>query len=168
MYDALSCVVNPSTDPTDYEDLFGYICQHDKNACLGFQHIASSGTYGAYSMCNSTQQLGWAFNVYYFSQNKASDACSFKGAAMLQNPSSGGSDCKNLLAQAGNAGTGTVTSQPTGTGSSNSGGSGSGSSASSSKAAASAINVPRAGGGLLPIALVVALSLVSGFAMVLL
>lgn len=111
-------------------------------------------------MCNSTQQLGWAFDLYYLANNKASTACDFGGNAHLQSASAN-SKCKALLGEAGSLGTGTVTSSPTVTGA---GAAGSASGSSSGSAA----NTPRAESGLLPMAAVLVLGVISGFAAILL
>lgn len=154
----LSCVVNPSTSSKNYGDLFGYVCGHEPRACAGIAANASTGDYGAYSMCSPSEQLSFAFDQYYKSQGKADSACSFKGAAQLQSATSGGSSCKNLIAQAGNGGTGTVTSAPTGAG---------GAGSSSSSAAAGKNTVPRPESGLLPMAAIVILAGLSGMGIIL-
>lgn len=160
MYQALNCAVNPSTSESDYKKLFSYVCGKVPKACAGIEHDAGSGTYGAYSMCNTTQQLGWAFNLYYLANNKASTACDFNGAAQEQSASSN-SQCKALIQQAGGFGTGTVTSSPTVTGAGAAG-------AASGSSSGSPANVPRAETGLLPMAVVLVLATVSGFAAILL
>ncbi len=168
---SLSCVVNPKTSASKYGSLFNYACAKNPKGCQGFVSNGQKGNYGAYSMCDPSEQLSWALNEYYLSQNKASTACDFKGAARLQNAGSGGSNCKSLLQEAGNAGTGTVTSQPSGTGASGGSGSGSGSSsggAASSSGAASAFSVPSMENGILPVALFATIAAVSGMGILLL
>ena len=83
-------------------------------------------------MCSANQQLSFAFDQYYKSQNKAASACSFGDSAKVQTAGSVSSDCKKLLSQAGTEGTGSVTTAPTGTAISNPGGSGGASKSGSS------------------------------------
>jgi hypothetical protein len=126
MVDSLSCVVSPSVAVKSYGALFGYL--YGVMSLPGILSDGTTGTYGAYSMCNSTQQLSWAMNAYYLAQDSASSSCDFNGDATLVNPAALGSTCSSLVNEAGGAsGTGTVTSQPTGTG---------GSSGTTSKSAA--------------------------------
>ena len=165
MTSSLGCVVNPSTNSKQYGDLFGYVCQHDSKACAGIAANASTGNYGAYSMCSADEQLSFVFNRYYQDQGRSSDACSFKGAAKLQKASSGGSSCQKLIAQAGQQGTGTVTSSPSGGGGSSSGSNGG---SSSSSAAASSNIVPSVISGLSGMTAIVILAGLSGMGIVLL
>lgn len=157
MTDTLGCVVNPSTNPKQYGDLFGYVCGHDPKACGGIAHNSSTGEYGAYGMCNAAEQLSFVFNQYYKDQGSSSDACSFKGAAQLQKGSSASGTCQQLINQAGTAGTGTVTSAPSG-----------GGGAASSSGAAGMNSVPSAESGLLPMMFVMGVALLSGMGMIVL
>lgn len=128
MYNALSCVPN-NVDQSNYGTLFGYICGQVPAACAGIQANGTTGTYGAYEMCNSREQLGWALNAYYLAQRGSNpSACGFSGSASLRSAASATGSCSSLIAQAGPQGTGTVTSGPSSTG--GAGGSSSGSVAS--------------------------------------
>lgn len=163
MTQSLSCVVNPSLSEQKYGSLFGYVCGQNPKACAGIAANGEKGTYGAYGMCSSSEQLSFVFNQYYMSQGRSSSACDFKGAAKLQSASSGGSSCRQLIAQAGKDGTKTVTSSPQGTGSGSSGGS-----AASSSGAASIMATPGVESGLLPMAFIVTVAALSGVGMLML
>lgn len=145
MYNSLSCVIRSGVDAEDYGQLFAAICGlGDGSQCDGIAANASAGTYGAYSMCNSTEQLAYAMDAYYQAQsgsNKAS-ACDFEGAAHTQSPVEPSGECNALMQQAGPSGTGRVTSIPegTGAGAAADGGSGSGSDSNPSSGAATCVD----------------------------
>ncbi|KAK3115429.1 hypothetical protein LTR53_005231 [Teratosphaeriaceae sp. CCFEE 6253] len=170
MYNTLGCVVAPATSEDDFGTLFGTVCGYGDNICAGIAANASTGTYGAYGMCNATEQLAYAFNQYYVSQSSGPSACAFSGAAATKAPSSAGGACTVLLSQAGSAGTGTVTSQPSGTGAGAAAGgsSGSGASAASSSAGAGMITAPSLVSGVLPAVFMVCVAALSGMGMILL
>ena len=173
MYNSLTCVVSSGTETSNYGKLFGTVCGlGDGSQCNGILSNATTGKFGAYGMCNSTEQLAFAMNEYYLAQtgsNQAS-ACDFGGAATTKAAASANGNCKALMSQAGTGGTGTVTAQPTGTGSGSGGNSGgsSGSSGSSSSAAASYHGAPTAQNGLWQAVGLVSLAALSGFGMILL
>jgi hypothetical protein len=108
MYSSLSCVVKAGVSSQNFGQLFGQVCGYG-TACAGIKADPLSGTYGAYSMCNSTEQLSFAFDQYYKSQGNRADSCNFAGSAVVKSAASAGSSCSGLLNQAGSAGTGTVT-----------------------------------------------------------
>jgi hypothetical protein len=168
MYNSLGCVVTGQTNPDDYKDLFGTVCGYGDDICAGLAANASTGTYGAYSMCNTTEQLAFAFNQYYASQNSAADACDFKGAAVTKSVTTASGACESLMAQAGTAGTGTVTASPTANSNQQGQNGGNGGKSSSSSGAASPLGVPRAEFSLLPMAFIITLGLFSGAGMILL
>jgi 1,3-beta-glucanosyltransferase GAS1 len=125
MFNALTCVPNNVQD-NEIGDLFGIVCGLSDTVCDGIVANATEGNYGAYGMCNPTQQLGWALNVYYNQQNaagNAASACDFSGAAKTQQAAAPSGECEALINEAGQNGQGTVTSAPTATGGSGSGGS---------------------------------------------
>ncbi|KAK1088059.1 hypothetical protein LTR48_001957 [Friedmanniomyces endolithicus] len=171
MYNTLGCVVAPATSQDNYGNLFGTVCGYGAHICDGIAANASTGTYGAYGMCNATEQLGYVLNQYYVAQSSGASACAFNGAAQTKSPSSASGACASLVSQAGTAGTGTVTSVPSGSGgsgSSGSSGSGSGASGSASKGAAGLSRHAAVETGLLPVALMVCVAAVSGMGMILL
>jgi 1,3-beta-glucanosyltransferase GAS1 len=73
-------------------------------------------------MCNSTEQLSFAMDQYYKSQNSQAGACNYQGAGNIKQGVTPSGTCASLMSQAGSAGTGTVTSQPGSTGGSSSSG----------------------------------------------
>lgn len=105
----LSCQVKSSVNSDGYGALFSNVCGYG-SSCAGIKADAFNGTYGAYSMCSPADQLSFAFNQYYVSQNKASTACDFGGDAGTKSASSPSGSCSALINQAGTGGTGTVTS----------------------------------------------------------
>ncbi|KAI9738196.1 MAG: 1,3-beta-glucanosyltransferase gas1 [Cirrosporium novae-zelandiae] len=164
MMKTLSCVAKSTLSDTKISTLFGTVCGLDSSACSGVSANGTTGVYGAYSMCNSTQMLSHAFNVYYKAQSSASDACDFDGAASTQSAATATGECKSLIAEAGTAGTGTVTSQPTGTGDV----SGSGSSSTGSAASGSggmAVGAPSLNFGALQLGAYILVAVVSGAGM---
>ncbi|KAL1619189.1 hypothetical protein UCDDS831_g04985 [Diplodia seriata] len=137
MYNSLSCVVADDVDSDDYGDLFGVVCGLNDEACAGITHNATTGTYGAYGMCNTTEQMAFVLNRYYELADSSSSACAFSGSATLKSAATPTGQCSSLIKEAGAAGTNTITSTPSGTGSS------SGSSSSgTSTGAAMAIQAP--------------------------
>lgn len=163
MVKSLSCVAKPGINVTNVGDLFGTVCGLQTGVCDGIAANGTTGTYGAYGMCNATEKLSWAFNSYFQKQNSNPSACDFSGAATTQTAASASGNCQSLLSQAGTAGTGTVTSAPTGTG----GGSG-GSSTSTKKAAAGAVTVPHFDFGMLQLGAYVVGAVLTGGGMILL
>ncbi|KAA8906515.1 Glucanosyltransferase-domain-containing protein [Sphaerosporella brunnea] len=156
MVSSLSCVAKSSLPEKNYADLFSYICGGNTD-CSGINGNATTGKYGAYSMCNSTERLSWAMNAYYDSQNKASTACDFSGSGTTQAAASSSGSCSALMKEAGGiSGTGTVTSQPSATGS------GSGSASAGNYLGAPSVNV-----GALKIGSAMAIAFLSGFAVLL-
>ncbi|KAL2015722.1 hypothetical protein VTK56DRAFT_4893 [Thermocarpiscus australiensis] len=99
MFKSLSCVPADDLKPTDFGDLFQYVCGQDPDACAGIQGNTTVGVYGAYSMCSAKQQLGYVLDAYYTAQKRDSSACDFKGKATLQSASVD-SKCSSSLASA--------------------------------------------------------------------
>ena len=57
MYSSLGCTVTDNTDADSYGKLFGTVCGLDEKACDGIANNGTTGTYGAYGMCDSSEQL---------------------------------------------------------------------------------------------------------------
>jgi hypothetical protein len=127
MVKSLTCVISDSVSSDDYGDLFNLLYGYDVSDYVsGIETNATSGSYGAYSMCKSKDQLSWALNAYYTYQSakgNGADACDFSSSATTQAATTSGSACSTMLDAVGTAGTGTVsgaTATGTGTGSSSS------------------------------------------------
>ncbi|OJJ82857.1 glycoside hydrolase family 72 protein [Aspergillus glaucus CBS 516.65] len=115
MMDSLECTVKGKMDGEKVGEVFGTVCGYD--VCDGVSANATTGDYGAYSVCTPKEQLAYAMNVYYKQQKakgNGASACDFDGAATTKTSSSPSGTCSALLKEAGSAGTGTVTSSPTG------------------------------------------------------
>ncbi|SMQ55427.1 unnamed protein product [Zymoseptoria tritici ST99CH_1A5] len=163
MYQTLSCVASSNLDSEDFGKTFGTVCGLGDDVCAGIAANATTGDYGAYSMCNSTEQLSFVLNQYYLSQNSAQDACDFDGAATLKDSQTPSGNCNSLLKEAGSDGTGSVSSSPTG------GKSGSGSkSGATSKGAAGYSAKASAEVSMLPVFFMGMLAVLSGCGMILL
>ena len=166
MMQNLTCVAKANLDNATSTAQFGFVCDPSNgNYCEGINANATTGVYGAYSMCNATERLSWAFNQFYLNQtanNKANTSpCDFKGAATKQSKQPNG-NCQALVSQAGPAGTGVVTSSPSGTGSSSS------SASTSTKSSAGLVTVPRFDFGMLQLAAYVTVATLVGAGMVML
>ncbi|GES61050.1 protein EPD1 precursor [Aspergillus terreus] len=114
MEKSLSCKLKGNVSGKKLDELFGTVCGYD--VCDGISANATSGEYGAYSVCSPEQKLSFAMDLYYQQQSKkgnAQDACDFDGAASKQSSSNSEGQCSSLLKQAGASGTGTVQASPT-------------------------------------------------------
>lgn len=111
MVSSLSCVVKSGLQDTEIASLFGTVCGYAGSPCAGVSHNATTGVYGPYSMCNSTEQLSYALNTYYLSQKSVSSACDFGGNAQVVKAAAA-SSCSAVISSA----TATFTSGATATG----------------------------------------------------
>ncbi|KAJ6100422.1 hypothetical protein N7499_000052 [Penicillium canescens] len=96
-----------------YSKLFSTVCGYTD--CGGVDRNATTGVYGAYSMCTPKQQLAFALNKYYVEQDRSASACSFAGSATTKATTSATGTCSAQMKEAGTAGTGTVTTEATAT-----------------------------------------------------
>ncbi|KAI1842157.1 hypothetical protein JX265_005734 [Neoarthrinium moseri] len=147
MAQSLQCVVSSSVDAKSMGALFGTVCGLDSKACDGIASDASSGTYGAFSMCNSTQQLSHVLNQYYLNQGKSASACGFDGQAeLLSSTTAADPRCGAVLAEAPSS-TGTpIPGTGNGSGSGNSSGGGSSGGSSSGGSTSGSGNGSSSGG----------------------
>ncbi|KAH6655190.1 Glucanosyltransferase-domain-containing protein [Truncatella angustata] len=97
MYKSLTCQPASSLDSEDYGDIFNYICGNDADACASIKHDESTGVYGPYVGCNSTQQLGAVLQAYYENQNSASTSCDFDGSATINSKPASNGTCDTLM-----------------------------------------------------------------------
>ena len=166
MVSNLTCVAKSTLSSNSIQDQFNYICDpaHGNN-CLGVTANASTGVYGAFSMCNETERLSYAFNQYYLNQtatnSQNTSPCDFSGTAQKVSPKLG-SGCGSVLSQAGVSGTGAITNAPSATGGSGSSAGSSSGSSSSSKGAAGVVGVPAIDFGLIKLAAYVTTAVLVG------
>ncbi|KAL8893043.1 MAG: hypothetical protein Q9215_000048 [Flavoplaca cf. flavocitrina] len=166
MVQSLNCTANSDISDDAIQTNFDYLCDpRNGNYCSGILANGSQGVYGAYSMCTPEERISWAFNAFFMDQTRNNpentDPCNFEGAARKQTPRANG-DCRNVVNQAGAAGTGVITGAPAPTGG-NSGGS-----SDDSEGAANALTVPGFKAGILQMAAYVTITMLIGTLMVLL
>lgn len=130
MVSSLTCTAKAGIADTEIGTLFSQVCGYNSGKpCLGILKNTTTGVYGAYSMCNSTEQLSYAFNAYYQEEGNA-QACDFGGNAQTVKAAAA-STCSSLIASATGA---SSPGSTTGTGSSSS-------STTTKKSAAGAVTV---------------------------
>ncbi|KAL9033587.1 MAG: hypothetical protein Q9214_007443 [Letrouitia sp. 1 TL-2023] len=164
MVQNLTCVADSNIGDDDIKKNFDFLCD-PKNGdyCSGINTNATTGVYGAYSMCSPSQRISWAMDAFYKDQTANNpdnnNPCDFKGVAKKQTPKADGA-CEAVVSQAGAAGTGVVTSAPTGTGSS--------SSSASSPGAAAITSTPSFDFGMFQLAAYITVAALVGASMVVL
>jgi hypothetical protein len=94
-----ACVPKSGLSVTKFGDIFGFICKNSPESCVGINTNATTGVFGAYSMCNDQEKLAYVLDAYYTNQKKAKDACDFDGSAVLQSANTD-SSCSDSLAKA--------------------------------------------------------------------
>jgi len=104
MVNSLSCVAAGTISTESIGTFFGEVCGYiGGKACAGIVRNTTTGTYGAYSMCNATEQLSNAFDTYYKSQGSVASACNFGGNAAVVKPIGAASSCSSIIAAATSA-----------------------------------------------------------------
>lgn len=107
MYDTLECVPVDNISSKLYQKTFSYL--GGEGVIDGVTGNATTGQYGAYSMCNSDQRLAFAMNRYYLTKGqKSAKACNFNGAATLKSSTSASGSCATQMSSIGAAGTNSV------------------------------------------------------------
>lgn len=169
MTNSLTCAVANGVATTSYGDLFSYICAQNPANCAGIVANATTGAYGAYSVCNSTQQLSFVMNAYYFAQasDARASACNFGGHAVSKSAATPAGTCAALISQAGANGNGSV-AQPTGNSTSGSQVTTTAKGSSTSKAAANSLTMHVVDTGLLQLGVYVVGAALTGVGMILL
>ncbi|KAH8882972.1 hypothetical protein GQ53DRAFT_438245 [Thozetella sp. PMI_491] len=99
MFNSLSCVPDPKLTSDKYQKLFDSVCGYPGSSCDTINSNASSGNYGAFSMCNPSQKLGYVLDAYYKSQKSDASACNFNGQAVTTKASAA-SSCSAALSSA--------------------------------------------------------------------
>ncbi|KAL4885279.1 Glucanosyltransferase-domain-containing protein [Aspergillus karnatakaensis] len=116
MESTLTCKIKDDVDEEEYGEIFDYLCGlEDGEYCAGQKADAYKGTYGAYSVCTSKQQLSFVMSQYYKAQND-DQACDFDGRGEVVEASDSSNSCSSLLDEAGENGTGNVTTPDGGVG----------------------------------------------------
>jgi hypothetical protein len=127
MVSTLSCTTKAGIADLAVGQLFSTVCGLPGNPCKNVIGNATTGVYGAFSMCNATERLANAFDAYYGSlsgSNKAT-GCDFGGnATIVSNKPAVAASCSSAIASA--------TAAAASGGSSSGGSSGGGAAASSS------------------------------------
>lgn len=102
MYDLLTCLPVPTLPLASYASLFSTACTKDPKYCAGIAGNTTTGNYGAFSMCNDTQKLGYVLDMYYRSQGSAASACDFHGQAVRATPAASAATgtCSAVVASA--------------------------------------------------------------------
>ncbi|KAF3403533.1 1,3-beta-glucanosyltransferase [Penicillium rolfsii] len=113
IYDESACVASSSLSTTKMASLLSTVCGYTD--CSGVSANATTGEYGAYSMCEIKYKLAFALNKYYTEQDKDSSACDFSSSAATKATTAATGTCSAQIKEAGTAGTGTVTTEATAT-----------------------------------------------------
>ena len=96
---ASGCAVNDEVKPKDFGKMFGYICGENGKLCTAINGNATTGVYGAYSMCEPRDKLSILLGMYYEDLNSDSSACDFDGKASTKDAEDD-DKCSDALASA--------------------------------------------------------------------
>lgn len=101
MVASLTCSAKPGLSDDTVGALFAQVCG-TKGACDNIVGNATTGVYGAFSMCNATERLSNAFNTYYNGLNAANKAtgCDFGGNATLNSKPVAAASCSSIVSAA--------------------------------------------------------------------
>jgi hypothetical protein len=109
MYNSLECVPKSDISNKLIGSTFSYL-GGEGDVMAGVNSNATTGKYGAYSMCSTKQRLAWAMNRYY-QENKGkagASACGFNGAASTKKATTASGACATQMSSAGTKGTNVV------------------------------------------------------------
>lgn len=112
MMQTLSCVATSNASSNAITQTLSTICAPNSPSCVGTQANSTTGSYGAFSVCNDTERASWDFNQHFLLLGGNEPACTQLGGILQKPAAHEASDCSILLRQAGSDGTGTVTSTP--------------------------------------------------------
>lgn len=99
---SVACSPKLGLSAEDAGSLINTVCGLSIAACAGISANGTTGLYGIYSPCDTTDQLAYALNAYYKAQSSkgnAASACNFNGSATLQSATTPTS-CSSLLSSA--------------------------------------------------------------------
>lgn len=113
IYEGSACVASSSLSSSEMGSLLSTVCGYTD--CGGVSANATTGEYGAYSMCEIKYKLAFVLNKYYNEQSKDSSACDFSSSATTKATTAATGTCSSQIKEAGTAGTGTVTTEATAT-----------------------------------------------------
>jgi len=105
MVSGLTCRAKANIPDMAIGELFSSVCGLPGNPCKNVIGNATTGMYGAYSMCNATERLANAFDTYYASlsgQNK-NTGCDFGGNATVVSKPQVAQSCSAAIASATSA-----------------------------------------------------------------
>ncbi|KAH7126645.1 Glucanosyltransferase-domain-containing protein [Dendryphion nanum] len=121
MMDTLRCITTsetiewldvPSHNITHTYASINEFCRNG-NDCAGLGQNQTTGTYGAFSMCNSSDSYSFAMNGYWKRHGTCLSPIGMNNVAMLRDlPKTTDPDCPFLLKQVGEDGLGTLTATP--------------------------------------------------------
>jgi hypothetical protein len=98
MVAASECGPSDSLKPKNYGDIFSYICAEEPELCTHINGNATTGVYGAYSMCNAEAKLTYVLGAYA-AKVGGSDSCDHDGKAQSKKDTSG-DKCSSALESA--------------------------------------------------------------------
>ncbi|KAI5304459.1 1,3-beta-glucanosyltransferase gas1 [Ascosphaera pollenicola] len=169
---SLGCKLKSNVSKKKYPDLFDTIYSFGSKYTADIYSNGTSGLYGAFSMCDASDQLSIAIDSYYQHQVKKSSAhgehaCDFDGAAETQSAKKPSGTCdkaiKSAVAAATSTPTGGVDNTHTDTNETDTSSSSSASASATESGAAGILRAPSVGfSGLFGIAAYVATAMLAG------
>jgi len=113
MIDSLACLAKPDFLAANQSPMNMTVCTENNAWCQGVSANGTTGVYGAFSTCNSTEQASWIMNQYYDSHAKSPESCSSLNGILRSKKVPETKECKSLLSQVGPDGMGAITATPT-------------------------------------------------------